>query len=69
MKMEKNRGFEALAKGTVVRGKDTEVIGYESPGKMILAQGSEVMHHVTPLISHHRRYVWSPTDFDENETF
>ena len=28
---------------------DLETVTYEKPGKMILAQGSEVLHHVTPV--------------------
>lgn len=34
---------------------DNEVIGYQHAGKMILAQGSEVLHHVTPVTSTTRR--------------
>ena len=55
MMLDKKKGFEALANGSVVRDVDTEVISYENPGKMILAQGSEVIHHVTPLQSQHKR--------------
>lgn len=33
----------------------SEVISYEKPGKMILAQGSEVLHHVTPVTSDGKR--------------
>ena len=28
-----------------------ETVTYENPGKMILAQGSEILHHVTPVQS------------------
>ncbi len=55
MKMEKFRAMEELAAGNIVKGVDTEVINYESPGKMILAQGSEVLHHVTPVLGKSER--------------
>ena len=40
----------------IVKGVHTDVINYEKPGRMILAQGSEVLHHVTPVLSKSRRY-------------
>ena len=40
----------------VVKGVHTDVINYEKPGRMILAQGSEVLHHVTPVLSKSRRF-------------
>lgn len=55
MKVDKGKGFDLLARNAAVRGRDTEVISYERPGKMILAQGSEVLHHVTPVASNQRR--------------
>ena len=39
----------------VAKGVHTDVINYEKPGRMILAQGSEVLHHVTPVLSKSRR--------------
>jgi len=32
-----------------------ETVSYERPGNMILTQGAEVLHHVTPVTSHHVR--------------
>jgi hypothetical protein len=32
-----------------------ETVGYEGPGRMILTQGAEVLHHVTPVTSEHVR--------------
>ena len=40
----------------IVKGVHTDVINYEKPGRMILAQGSEVLHHVTPVLSKSRRW-------------
>ena len=47
----------------VVKGVHTDVINYEKPGRMILAQGSEVLHHVTPVLSKSRRFR-NQHDFD-----
>ncbi len=55
MTMEKRAGLKILESGKYVKGVHSEVIGYEKPGKMIFAQGSEVLHHVTPVLSNHRR--------------
>ena len=55
IKMDKKKGLQELAAGQIVKGKHSDVISYENPGKMILAQGSEVLHHVTPVLTSHRR--------------
>ncbi len=55
MKMEKHKALKELAAGRITPGVDTEIISYESPGKMILAQGGDVLHRVTPLNSNHQR--------------
>ena len=41
----------------LVNDKDynCEAIGYEKAGKMILAQGSEILHHVTPVLNNNVR--------------
>ena len=58
MKMEKHKALEELMAGRIESGVHTDVISYESPGKMIMAQGSEVLHHVTPVTSDgERRYL------------
>jgi hypothetical protein len=31
--------------------QDVERISYEAPGRMMLCQGSEILHHVTPIRS------------------
>ncbi len=51
MKMCKNKGLRELEAGRIEHGVNTEIINYEKPGKMILAQGSEVLHRVTPVYS------------------
>lgn len=61
MKMNKHRAMQELEAGRIKSGVHTEVINYESPGKMILAQGSEVVHHVTPVTSDIKRWVLSYT--------
>ena len=45
---EKHAGMKALVDGNL-RDNDIEKINYEAPGKMVLAQGSEILHHVTPI--------------------
>ena len=40
--------MKALVKGNL-GVDDVEKISYEAPGKMVLAQGSEILHHVTPI--------------------
>jgi len=46
MHHDKHKGLDLLAQGKPFK---SETIGYEEPGKMILAQGSELLHHVTPV--------------------
>jgi len=43
---DKHKGLDVLAQGKPFK---SETIGYEQPGKMILAQGAELLHHVTPV--------------------
>ena len=50
IKMEKRAGMKALVNGTL-RPEQLERISYEAPGKMMLCQGSEILHHVTPIRS------------------
>ena len=50
--MEKNQALSMLAHS---KCPPTETIKYGRAGKMILAQGSEVLHHVTPVHSEHIR--------------
>lgn len=52
MNHDKHHGLNLLAKGESYK---SEAIGYEKPGKMILAQGSEILHHVTPVTNKIRR--------------
>ena len=61
MRMDKHDVLDKLANG---EDYDSEVIGYEMPGKMILAQGSELLHHVTPVNSSSRRFVIFMIDND-----
>ncbi len=56
MDMEKQKGLDLLVDGKYQKGVHSSVINYERPGKMILAQGSEILHHVTPVLSKHRRF-------------
>jgi hypothetical protein len=44
--VDKHKGLDLLAQGKPFK---SEIIGYEQPGKMILAQGAELLHHVTPV--------------------
>jgi len=46
MSHEKHHGLGLLAQG---KSYKSECVGYKAPGKMILAQGSEILHHVTPV--------------------
>ena len=55
MRMEKREAMSGMVDGTLDILAHSEIINYENPGKMILAQGSEVLHHVTPVLSDHRR--------------
>ena len=51
--MNKELALEKIARGEHVA---KETVQYEKPGKMILAQGSEILHHVTPVESTQERY-------------
>ena len=62
MLMEKKKAMNELQADRIRLGVDSEVISYEKPGKMIFAQGSEILHHVTQVKSDSRRYVRSQTD-------
>ena len=44
MHADKIEGLDLLAKG---KDYKAEAVNYEHPGRMILAQGSEILHHVT----------------------
>ena len=57
MKMEKRKALKELEANRIVHDVHTDIIGYENPGKMIFAQGSEVLHHVTPVLNDERRLV------------
>jgi hypothetical protein len=54
MMMDKRKAIRGLEEGTIKK-EDRDVIGYENSGKMILAQGSEILHHVTPVLTDRRR--------------
>jgi len=56
IKMEKHAGMKALIEGNL-RPTDLEKVSYEAPGKMMLCQGSEILHHVTPIRSSIKRTV------------
>jgi len=56
IKMEKYAGMKALCEGTL-KQNDVEKVSYEGPGKMLLCQGSEILHHVTPIKSNNVRTV------------
>lgn len=51
MNVEKREGLRLLLEEKYKAGVHSEVVNYECPGKMILAQGSEVLHHVAPVLS------------------
>ena len=53
--MNKELALEKIARGEHVA---KETVQYEKPGKMILAQGSEILHHVTPVESTQERYQY-----------
>eukprot|EP00095_Tigriopus_kingsejongensis_P003427 maker-scaffold110_size354795-snap-gene-0.15 protein:Tk03427 transcript:maker-scaffold110_size354795-snap-gene-0.15-mRNA-1 annotation:"hypothetical protein" len=55
MLMDKKKALRGLEEGIIENGSDSEIISYEQPGKMIFAQGSEILHHVTQVQSDHRR--------------
>ena len=52
--MNKELALEKIARGEHV---EKQVVKYENPGKMILAQGREILHHVTPVESTQERYT------------
>ena len=54
--MNKELALEKIARGEHVA---KETVQYEKPGKMILAQGSEILHHVTPVESTQERYQFT----------
>jgi len=56
IKMQKHEGMEALVSGTL-KPENVERLVYGPPGKMVLCQGSEVLHHVTPVKSEFSRIV------------
>jgi len=49
-KILRAKGIDGLHEGGKV-----ETVSYEKPGNMILTQGAEVLHHVTPVTSNHVR--------------
>ena len=53
MHHDKHDALQLLALGNDYK---CEVIDYEHSGKMILAQGSEILHHVTPVTNNATRY-------------
>ena len=52
MHHNKHHALELLAKSHDYK---CEAISYEKAGKMILAQGSEILHHVTPVLNDSKR--------------
>jgi len=56
IKMEKRAGMKALVNGNL-KPEQLEKVSYEAPGKMMLCQGSEILHHVTPIRSSLKRTV------------
>jgi len=46
MNHDKHHGLDLIAQG---KPYISEAVSFEKPGKMILAQGSEILHHVTPV--------------------
>jgi hypothetical protein len=56
----KELALEKIARGEHV---EKQVVQYEKPGKMILAQGSEILHHVTPVESTQERYGHNETNY------
>ena len=53
MHHNKHHALELLAKSHDYK---CEAVSYERAGKMILAQGSEILHHVTPVLNDSKRY-------------
>ena len=65
--MNKELALEKIARGEHVA---KETVQYEKPGKMILAQGSEILHHVTPVESTQERYQFtSNCTFQKNDFY
>jgi len=56
IKMEKREGMKALVNGTLSLDQ-LQRVNYEAPGRCVLAQGSEILHHVTPVRSDTQRVV------------
>merc|ERR1711935_1076141 len=56
IKMEKEEGMRALVGGSLSSDK-VEKLVYGPPGNMVLAQGSEILHHVTQIKSEVPRIV------------
>ena len=52
MHHNKHKALDLLAND---KDYNCEAIGYEKAGKMILAQGSEILHHVTPVLNNNVR--------------
>ena len=52
MHHDKHDALQLLAHGNDYK---CEAIDYEHSGKMILAQGSEILHHVTPVTNNATR--------------
>ena len=48
IKMQKHVGMDALVNGSL-KSNQVERLVYGPPGKMVVCQGSEVLHHVTPV--------------------
>ncbi len=56
MAIDKFEGMKKMAQGIDKSELPTLVVNYDKPGKMIFAQGSELLHHVTPVLTDHTRY-------------
>jgi len=55
MAIDKFEGMKKMAQGIDKSELPTLVVNYDKPGKMIFAQGSELLHHVTPVLTDHTR--------------
>jgi hypothetical protein len=55
MAIDKFEGMKKMANGIDKSDLPTLVVNYDKPGKMIFAQGSELLHHVTPVLTDHTR--------------
>jgi len=56
IRMEKRAGMKALVEGSLPTDA-VEKLVYGPPGSMVMAQGSEILHHVTPMKSKFSRVV------------